>query len=72
MTYAQVGRGQKLHLAYEPGEGRSPDRLIPKGRVGTPLCGRHVPPGGYRMIINVPLASACRNCLRVWRARRTA
>ena len=70
MIYAQVASGQKLHLAYQPGEGPDPRNLVPAGRLSTPLCGRPVSGGYYRMTINVPLANACRNCLRVHRARR--
>ena len=69
MTYAQVASGQRLHLVYEAGEGVSPDRLIPAGRLSAPLCGRSMS-GSYRMVIGFPLANACRNCLRVYRARR--
>lgn len=68
MRYAQVKSGEKLHLVFEPGEGFSPDRLIPAGRVSAPLCNRPWD-GQYRMTINVPLANACKNCLRVWRSR---
>ena len=68
MRYAQVEPGQKLHLVYEAGEGVSADKLIPKGRVSNPLCGRRVA-NGYRMTINMPLASACENCLRVHASR---
>lgn len=69
MLYAQVRAGQKLHLVYQAGEGRSPDALIPAGRVSAPICGRVMTAGGYRMTINVALAHACRNCRRVYRAR---
>ena len=69
MRYAQVQGGQKLHLVYEAGEGVDQTRLIPAGRVSNPLCGRRAPTG-YRMTINVSLANACKNCLRVYRARR--
>lgn len=69
MIYAQIKSGQKLRLAYLPGEGPSPDRLIPAGRISAPICGQHLPPGGYRMTINVPLANACKRCLRVVAAR---
>lgn len=68
MRYAQIKSGQRLHLVFEPGEGRNNRHPVRAGHLGTPLCGRHVPPGGYRMTINVPLANACRNCLRVWRS----
>jgi hypothetical protein len=69
MRYAQVDSGQKLHLVYEPGEGASLDALISAGHLSKPICGRSVP-SGYRMTINVPLAHACKNCQRIYRARR--
>ena len=69
MIYAQVASGQKLHLAYQPGEGPDPRNLVPAGRLSTPLCGRPVSGGYYQMTINVPLANACRNCQRVLQAR---
>ena len=69
MRYAQIRGGQKLHLVYEPGEGRDDQSLIMAGRLSSPLCGREAP-NGYRMTINVPLAHACHNCLRVYDARR--
>ena len=72
MTYMQIESGQKLHLVYEPGEGRNANELIRAGRLSAPICGRGFSPkyrNGYRMTINVPLANACRNCLRVYRAR---
>jgi hypothetical protein len=68
MRYAQIQGGQKLHLVYEPGEGVDSKSLIPAGHLGTPLCGRHAGQG-YRMTINMPLANACKNCQRVYRAR---
>ena len=67
MIYAQVEGGQKLHLVYEAGEGVDSFHLIPKGRVSNPLCNR--PFDSYRMTINMPLANACKNCLRVYSAR---
>lgn len=67
MTYAQVASGQKLHLVYEPGEGWAGE-IQRAGGVSLPLCGRK-DFDGYRMTINVPLAHACKNCLRVY-ARR--
>ena len=66
MRYAQIARGQKLHLVYEPGEGRDSQHLIPAGHLSRPLCGRK---GNYRMTTTVPLAYACHNCLRVFQAR---
>jgi hypothetical protein len=65
MIYAQITKGRKLHLAFEPGEGRSRDKLIPAGHISNPLCGQPAP-NGYRMTINVPLANACKRCLRVY------
>jgi len=69
----QIKGGQKLHLVYEPGEGPSADRLIPAGRVSSPLCGRKpdnpLYRDGYKMTIDVPLANACKRCLRVLSAR---
>jgi len=73
MTYMQIKGGQRLHLVYTPGEGRDDRHLIPAGYVGHPICGR-IPNnkkcrGGFKMTINVPLANACKNCLRVHNAR---
>lgn len=56
--YGQAKGGQKLHLVYVSGTNAA---------VSQPLCGRYIP--HYRMTINVPLAHACRNCVRVARAR---
>jgi len=66
MLYAQIKKGQKLHLVFEPGEGWDRQHLIPINEVSKPLCNRRFS-GHYRMTINVPLASACKNCLRVYR-----
>ena len=65
MRYAQEKGGQKLHLVYEPGEGHR--EITKAGFLSQPICGRVV--DRYRMSINVPLAHACKNCLRVYRAR---
>lgn len=71
MRWAQVEGGQKLHLVLEPGEQLPGFEMVPAGQVSTPLCGRAAE--HYRMTINVPLANACKNCLRVYQARiRTA
>ena len=70
MIYAQIKKGQRLHLAYEAGEGSDPKALIPAGQLSLPLCGAHVP-AGYRMTCNLPLANACKNCRRVYAARLT-
>ena len=61
--------GQRRRLVYEAGEGVDQTRLIAAGGVSNPLCGRRATTG-YRMTINVSLANACKNCLRVYRARR--
>ena len=68
MIYAQIKKGQKLHLAYEAGEGRDNRRLVPAGYVSDPICGRSAPEG-YRMVINIPLGNACKRCLRVYVVR---
>lgn len=70
MIYAQFRGGQKLHLAYEPGEGHG-DEIIRAGHLSWPLCGRREE-RGYRMTCNLPLGHACKNCLRIARARRSA
>lgn len=69
MIYAQIKAGQKLHLAYEAGEGKNTSSLVEAGYLSQPLCGQRMPEGGYRMNINVPLGNACKRCLRVARAR---
>lgn len=69
MRYAQIKGGQKLHLVYEPGEGKDDKNIIRMGYLSNPLCGTQYFKGSYRMTINVPLANACRNCLRVDRSR---
>lgn len=69
MRYAQYRPGQKLHLVYEPGEGHG--FTVRRGDLSWPLCGRREH-GGYRMTINLPLAHACHNCLRVAQARDEA
>jgi hypothetical protein len=68
MIYAQVKGGQKLHLAYEAGEGVDDQHLIKSGYISNPICGRPAP-DGYRMTINLPLANACKRCQRVYAAR---
>lgn len=67
MLYAQYKSGQKLHLVYEPGEGHS--EVVRSGFLSWPLCGRRA--GSYRMTINVPLAHACHNCQRVYKANES-
>lgn len=64
MIYAQVERGQRLHLVCEPGE-ELRGEVIRAGSLSAPLCGRKVHTG-YRMTINVTMAKACKNCLRVF------
>ncbi|MDE2442006.1 MAG: hypothetical protein KGP14_13365 [Betaproteobacteria bacterium] len=64
MIYAQIKSGLKLHLAYEAGEGRDASHLTPTGHVSAPLCGERSFKGQYRMTINVPLANACKKCIR--------
>ena len=71
MRYAQISKGRRLHLVYEPGEGESADRLIPAGRLSAPLCRTPAFSGRYRMTINVPLANACRNCRRIYSSRQS-
>jgi hypothetical protein len=68
VTYAQIKGGHKLHIVYEAGEGKD-GNIVRAGFVSAPLCGAAVP-SGYRMTINVPLANACLNCVRIERARR--
>ena len=68
MIYAQVKGGQKLHLAYEAGEGLDDKNVVKAGFVSDPICGRPAP-DGYRMTINAPLGNACKRCLRVYAAR---
>jgi hypothetical protein len=68
VIYAQIKSGQRLHLAYEPGEGKDDASIVRAGFISEPLCGRSVP-GNYRMTCNLPLANACRACLRVFNAR---
>ena len=53
MRYAQITSSRKLHLVFEA-----------EDFISQPICGiitKH-----YRMTINVPLAHACHNCLRIW------
>jgi hypothetical protein len=69
MKYAQIKGGNKLHLVYEAGEGVDAQHLIPINCFSAPLCGTRYFKGNYRMTINVPLAHACKNCLRVYSKR---
>jgi len=68
MRYAQIHSGNKLHLVYEPGEGIDDQHLVKAGYVSAPLCGQKFE-GNYRMTINVPLAHACKRCLKVYNKR---
>lgn len=68
MIYAQIRQGQRLHLAYQPGEGKDDSSIVRAGYISMPLCGRKAP-DGYSMTINLPLANACKACNRVWKAR---
>ena len=71
MKYMQIEGGQKLHLVYEAGEGRTPTTLVPAGHVSAPICGRGFDKNGrHKMTINLPLANACKNCIRVYNARK--
>ncbi len=70
MIYAQVSSGQRLHLVYEPGEGKDDASIVRAGFLSAPLCGRPAPK--YRMSCNLPLGNACRACSRVWSARYRA
>ena len=66
----QIKSGQKLHLVYEAGEGKYKSHLIEANHISAPICGRGFDKdGNFRMTINVPLANACKNCLRVHIAR---
>ena len=71
MIYAQIKSGQKLHLAYQPGEGKNDSEIVRAGFLSAPICGQPMGDSGYRMNINVPLGSACKRCLRVYRARHS-
>jgi hypothetical protein len=65
MIYAQIKSGLKLHLVFEPGE-ELRGEVIRKGFLSNPLCGQKH--NGYRMMINVPLAHTCKNCLRIFQS----
>jgi len=66
MRYAQIKAGQRLHIVCEPGE-EYRGEIIRAGHVSAPLCRTNHFKGSYRMTINLPLANACRNCLRMVR-----
>lgn len=62
--YAQEYRSQKLHIVEAYVDGSVAQRAY---------CGRRPEHrGAWRMTINVPLRHACKNCLRVWRAKESA
>lgn len=66
----QIKSGQKLHLVYEPGEGRTKDNLIPADHISAPICGRGFDENeGFRMTINLPLGNSCKNCQRIYKSR---
>lgn len=67
MRYAQIRAGQRLHLVCEPGEQWPGQEIVRAGSLGQPICGR-LTIVGYLMTCNLPLAHACRNCLRVFEA----
>jgi len=71
MIYLQIKSGQKLHLAYEAGEGPNDKTLVMAGHISPPICGRGFDKKtrGYKMTINVSLGYACKNCLRVYAQR---
>ena len=64
MRYAQRAGGQKLHLVYE-----TDPTLTGYAVAQTAFCGRTPKWSTWRMTINVPLARACKACLRVLAAR---
>ena len=72
MIWAQIHRGGKLHLALEAGEELPNGEVIRRGYISAPLCQTTAFKGSYRATFNVPLAHACRNCMRIERARRKA
>ena len=53
MKYVLIKSGLKLHIAFE----------FTDYKMSPPICG--VKANSYSMSINVPLARACKNCLRV-------
>jgi hypothetical protein len=68
VIYAQIKSGKRLHLVYEPGEGKDDSSIVRAGNLSLPLCGRTFA-GNYRMSCNLPLGNACRACNRVYNAR---
>jgi hypothetical protein len=69
VIYAQISAGLKLHLAYQPGEGKDDAHIVRSGYLSAPLCGTDRFAGSYRMTINLPLGNACKRCSAVARAR---
>lgn len=66
----QIKKGQKLHLVYEPGEGKDDQSIIKSGFISAPICGRGFDENGnFRMTINIPLNNACKSCMRVYDSR---
>ena len=66
----QIKSGQKLHLVYEPGEGKEITSMVPVNHISAPICGRGFDENGnFRMTINVPLANSCKNCNKVYNTR---
>jgi hypothetical protein len=59
MKYAQELFGQRLHLVDE----------INGKTMRQALCGR-VAESGWRATFNLPLGMSCRNCVRVYQAKR--
>ena len=68
MTYAQISAGRKLHIVHTPGEECTDGSIVRAGYLSNPICNRPAPKG-YRMTINVPLAHACKNCVRILNKR---
>ena len=62
--YAQIKAGQRLHIVREPGE-EYQGEVVRIGKLSQPLCWRRTNRYRYRMTINVPLANACKNCVRI-------
>ena len=67
MSGAQEYGGQRLHLVREVDPTFNGGREVEDHA----LCGRsNGKRGHWRMTINVPLANACKNCVRVWHSYR--
>lgn len=66
MKFVQIKKGQKLHIVYEPGEGKDDQHLIKAGFLSSPICGRGFDENGnFRLTTNLPMEHACKNCIRV-------